>query len=75
MGKSINAPYRVNFMLDAESYESSRVKRPFSTSALIRFWMKILVHDQKVLNKMYKEDEEFKAILDYVEPKIKRIFG
>jgi hypothetical protein len=69
------AGIRTNYMLDEDSLKSSRKKRPFSTSALVRFWLKILVHNEDELYKLKKTDEEFAAIMAYLAPKLKRIFG
>jgi hypothetical protein len=66
---------RVNFVLDEVSHDSAKMNRPFSTSALIRFWLKVLFYSEKDLLLLKREDEEFAAILHYVMPKVKKVFG
>lgn len=60
----------MNIVLDKTSRESANKKRPFSTSALMRFWLKVLVYDEDRLFDLKKTDEEFRAILGYVSPKL-----
>lgn len=61
---------RVNFVLDDESLQSAKKKRPFTTSALIRFWLKVLFYTDDRLFKLKKTDEEFRAIMLYTAPKL-----
>lgn len=64
---------RANIVLDEDSYECMKQKRPFSASALIRFYLKILTKSNKELDKLKQTDEEFRAILNYVVPKLEAI--
>lgn len=65
--------HRVNVVLDDESYKSMKKDRPFTTSALIRFWLKVLIYSEDRLYKMKKEDEEFRAIMLYLAPKLQAL--
>jgi hypothetical protein len=63
----------MNIVLDKESQKSAHQKRPFTTSQLVRFWLKVLFNDQETLYRMKKEDDEFRAILLYLAPKLESI--
>lgn len=61
---------RVN--LDEPSRQSVDVKRPFSTSALVRWFFRCLSTNDKEWLKLIREDEEIKAVQDYVRPKLRK---
>ncbi len=64
---------RSTVYLDEAAHRSLQVRRPFTTSQLIRFWLKVLINSESELDRVRKHDEEFDAILHYVMPKIKRL--
>lgn len=64
---------RMNMIMDKESQQSARKKRPFTSSQLVRFWFKVLLYDEDRLYQMKKEDEEFRAIMLYLQPKLQAL--
>lgn len=68
-------PIRVNFMLDEKSYDSAQQKRPFSTSALLRWFLKLMSSTDKEWEKLTREDEEVRIVSEYVRPRLRKVFG
>lgn len=66
---------KTNVVLDEMSRASIKVQRPFSNSALIRWWLKLIFTTEAQWDTLLEEDEEVKAIAHYVAPKIRKALG
>lgn len=64
-----------NVVLDDDSYASSKIKRPFNTSQLLRWMLKVLMLSEKEIDKLLVEDEEFQVVQDYMRPKLRKVLG
>lgn len=66
------AKITMNIVLDEVSRRSAKTERPFSTSQLIKWFMKLLATNDKEWLKLVKEDKEIKAVQDYIRPKLRK---
>lgn len=66
---------RINLYLDENVYSEAKGKKPFTVSQLVRFWLTVLVKSQNELYRLKKQDEEFRAILHYLKPKLENLMG
>ncbi len=67
------AKIHAHIALDELSYESMKVKRRFSSSALIKFFLKLLVSNERQLEELKRKDEEFREIGEYLAPKLRKL--